>query len=86
MTRIVPERTLYRTGDVALAAVICLWYPLDAIERHADGPVFFVFRWAVDLDSVLEDYWRGVIRVEPQAYCQHIHLLQRRVWKETASR
>ena len=82
MTSIVRERDVYRTSDLALAAELSLFYPLDAIDRRADGPVVFVFRRAAHLDSLLERYWRGALRVEPQAYCEHVHVLQHRVWKE----
>jgi hypothetical protein len=85
MMRIVPERDVYRTSDLALAAAISLWYPLDAIDHRADGQVVFVFRRATHLDSLLERYWRGTLRVEPQAYCEQVHVLQHRVWTATAS-
>jgi hypothetical protein len=85
MKNIVRECTVYRTSDLALAAALNLFYPLDAIDHRADGPVVFVFRRAAHLDTLLERYWRGVLRVEPQAYCQQVHVLQHHVWKETAS-
>lgn len=53
MTSIVRERDVYRTSDLALAAALSLFYPLDAIDRRADGPVVFVFRRAAHLDSLL---------------------------------
>ena len=84
MKNIVRECDMYRTSDLALAAALSLFYPLDAIDRRADGPVVFVFRRAAHLDSLLERYWRGVLRVEPQAYCQQIHVLQHRVCQETS--
>jgi hypothetical protein len=84
MTSIMRERALYRTSDLALAAVLSLFYPLDAIDRRAHGPVVFVFRRAAHLDSLLEHYWRGVLRVEPQAYCQQVHVLQHRVCRKSS--
>jgi len=84
MTSIVRERDVYCTSDLALAAALSLLYPLDAIDRRADGSVVFVFRRAAHLDSLLERYWRGVLRVEPQVYCQQVHVLQHRVCKETS--
>lgn len=85
MTSLVHERDVYRTSDLALAAALMLFYPLDAIDHRAEGPVVFVFRRAAHLDSLVEHYWRGVLRVEPQAYCQQLHVLQHRVWTETSS-
>jgi hypothetical protein len=85
MMHIVPEPDVYRTTDLALAAAISQWYPLETNDHRADGPVVFVFRRATHLDSLLERYWRGTLRVEPQAYCEQVHVLQHRVWKATAS-
>lgn len=84
MTSIVRAQDVYRTSDLALAAALSLFYPLDAMDRRADGPVVFVFRRAAHLDTLLERYWRGVLRVEPQAYCQQVHMLQHCVCQETS--
>ena len=84
MRRIIPAHEVYGTSDLALAAVLLFSYPLDALERQANGPVVFVFRRDAHLDSVLEHSWHGLLRVEPQAYCQHIHTLQHRLWQKTS--
>lgn len=85
MTSIVHERDVYRTSDFALAAALSLFYPLDAIDHRPHGPVVFVFRRPAHLDSLLERYWRGALRVEPQAYCQQVHVLQHRVCRKSSS-
>ena len=85
MTSILRERDVYCTSDLALVAALSLFYPLDAIDHQADGPVVFVFRRAAHLDSLLERYWRGVLRVEPQAYYQQVQVLQHRICKDLPS-
>jgi hypothetical protein len=85
MQSIVPDYAVYRTSDLALAAALLLCYPLDAMDQRVDGAVVFVFRRDVHLDSLLERYWRGALRVEPQMYCQHVQGLQHRVCQKSVS-
>jgi hypothetical protein len=60
----------YRTSDLALAAVLALVCPLEAINHHHPRGVQFVFRRDAHLDALVTQYWRGELRVEPQVYYQ----------------
>jgi hypothetical protein len=46
----------YRTSNLALAAALTLFYPLDAIDHRKDGQVVFGFRRDALLEIMVEHY------------------------------
>ena len=80
MTSMLHEHTYFCTSDLALAAVLALLYPLEAIDRHDPGAVQFVFRRDAYLDALVAQYWRGELRVEPQAYAEQLRRLEAQVY------
>ncbi len=82
--KILHEKEYYRTADLALAAVILLSYPLEAIDRPSDTKkAYFLFKREKELDELIESYWRGgELKVEPQAYFNALRVIKARLYGE----
>ena len=79
-TQILKEKDFYRTADLALATAISLWYPIEAIDKENPRKAQFVFRRKGELDKLIESYWRGELKVEPQAYFNALRVIKARLY------
>lgn len=80
-TEILNEKDPYRTADLALATAIFLFHPLETIDRPVNSrKAFFVFKRNDELDEFIENYWRGELRVAPQAYFNALRLIKARLY------
>jgi hypothetical protein len=83
MKEILDEKDFYRSADLALASTISLFYPLEAIDRPPNShKAFFLFRRDEKLDELIESYWRGELKVEPQAYFNALRVIKSRLYGE----
>lgn len=76
------EGDFYRTTDLNLAVVLSLSCPVEAIDRRDPRKVEFLFNRSSELDSIMESYWRGELRVEPQAYFNQLRIIKARLHNE----
>ena len=76
------EVDYYRTSDLGLASTIALFYPIETINKQNPRKAEFVFRKEKSLDALVEQYWRGLLQVEPQAYFQQLRLVKARLYGE----
>ncbi len=74
------QEKFYSTADLGLAAVILLSHPLEAIERQNPRKAEFVFQQDSKLEEVVNEYWRGGIKVEPQAYFGALRTIKARLY------
>lgn len=81
-TEILKEKDFYRTADLALATAIFLFYPLEAIDRQNPRKAQFLFKRNSELDELIENYWRGELKVEPQAYFNALRIIKARLYGE----
>ncbi len=82
-TEIQNEKDLYKTTtDLALAAAIYLFYPLETIDRQNPRKSQFIFKQNKGLDKLIENYWRGKLKVEPQAYFNALRVIKARLYGE----
>lgn len=81
-TEILKENDFYRTADLALSATIFLFYPLEAIDKQDPRKAQFLFKRVDGLDELIENYWRGDLKVEPQAYFNALRLIKARLYGE----
>lgn len=79
MTRLLYDHMTYRTGDLALAAALALFCPLEAVDRSDPYTVQFLFRRSRILVEIVAQYHCGTFLVEPQAYCQQVRALDRQL-------
>lgn len=81
-TEIITEKDLCKTSDLALAAVIFLSYPLEAVDKKNPRKAEFLFRRENGLDELVEGYWREALQVEPQAYFNALRTIKARLYGE----
>jgi hypothetical protein len=72
----------YITSDLALAATISIWYPLQSIKKDNPRRAEFVFLRDKNLDGLIERYWSGELQVSPQDYFFHIKQIKSRLYEE----
>lgn len=72
--------TFYQTTDLALATAISLWFPVDSIDKSNPRQATFRFTRDENLDQLIETYWRGGLKVEPQAYFNQLRILKARLY------
>lgn len=72
----------YSTSDLALATMISLFYPLEAIDRTNSNKSQFLFKRDEELDQLIEAFWRKELQVEPQTYFNQLKIIKSRLYEE----
>lgn len=73
----------YSTADLSLAGVLALYYPLEAVDRTQNPyKAQFLFRRDNQLDQLVEAYWRGELKVEPQSFFNSLKAIKARLYSE----
>jgi len=71
----------YSTSDLALAALISLSYPLEVIDKTQNPyKALFLFKRGEQLDQLIESYWKGEIKVNPQVYFNALKNIKARLY------
>lgn len=73
---------LYKTSSLPIACSLSEKYPLLSIDRTNPNRALFIFEHSSDLERMVEDYWRGSLKVEPQAYFNNLKVLKGRLYSE----
>ncbi len=79
---IIYENDFYQTADLSLAGVIFLFWPLEAINKQNPRKAQFLFKRSEELDRTVEQFWRGELKVEPQAYFNALRIIKARLYGE----
>lgn len=72
----------YSTSDLALTTAISLWYPVDSIDKADPQKAIFLFKREQKLDELIETYWQGKLRVEPQTYFNQLRNIKSRLYEK----
>ena len=80
MTMRTAVEATYCTSDLALAAAVSLWLPVDSLDRGNPRQAIFNFSRCAELDKLVELYWRAELQVEPQAYFNQLRILKARLY------
>lgn len=72
----------YRTSDMALATVISLSHAIEEVDRQNPRRAEFCFEQSVDLNKLIEDYWKGELQVEPQKFFSQLRTVKARLYGE----
>lgn len=78
-TQNLKENDFYKTPDLALAGVLSLWYPLEAVDFKNPPRAQFLFLRDEKLDKLIQMYWRGELQVEPQRYFNQLRVIKTRL-------
>ena len=73
----------FTTSDLALAATVSLWYPLQSVE-HKLGTTraIFVFIASHEVDGIVEKYWKRELAVEPRQYFDQLKAIKSRLYAD----
>lgn len=82
MTKSLNLNDYYSTSDLALAAAISLSYPIETIDKINPHKAQFLFKREEGLDRLIEGYWRGELKVNPQAYFNQLKVIKARLYGE----
>lgn len=69
----------YQTTHLALVGVLSLTYPIDSSDSSDPSRVVFFFKREAGLDELIEQYWRGELRVDPKRYFEQLRMLKSRL-------
>lgn len=72
----------FRTADLALTAAICVsGFIIDEMERVSPTRSVFIFQSSDELQEMMNRYWHGELRVEPQAYFNQLKQIKARIYE-----
>lgn len=72
----------YRTSDLSLATVISLSHAIEEVDRQNPRRAEFCFRQSADLNQLIDSYWKGELRVEPQKFFSQLRTVKTRLYGE----
>jgi hypothetical protein len=81
MNKFLNEKNFYKTTDFALATVISLFYPIEAIDKQNPRKAYFVFKRGDELDKLIEKYWKGELKVEPKMFFNQLRVIKARLYE-----
>lgn len=70
----------YSTSDLALAASISLFSPVEKIDSSDSKRIIFIFKQSQELDQLVDMYWRGEMKVDPQQYFNQLKVIKSRIY------
>jgi hypothetical protein len=72
----------YWTSDLALSAAISLFYPVKSINRNNPCKVYFAFKKEKDLDSIIERYRQGKLKLDVKSYFTNLKMLKSLIYEK----
>lgn len=70
----------FRTSDLALATAISVFgIAIEAMQQTEGQRMVFVFTKSDRLSDIVDKFWRGELRIEPQAYFNQLKILKARI-------
>jgi hypothetical protein len=76
------QSDIYSTQNLALAAAISLWFPIESIDRTHPRKVNFIFLRDEQLDDLVEAFWKREVKVEALAYFNQLKVIKGRIYGE----
>jgi len=76
------QQQFYTSSDLALIVVLSLSHPIEAVDKTNPRKAQFSFRRDKDLDELVDEYWRGAVRVEPQQFFNQLRIVKARLYGE----
>lgn len=70
----------YKTSDLALAASLSLYSPVNTIDSTDSKRIIFIFKQSQELDQLVDMYWRGEMKVDPQQYFNQLKIIKSRIY------
>ncbi len=81
-TEYIKTTELYTTTDLTTAVTLSLFFPLEAIDKTNPNKATFIFKRVEGFDQVLEQYWKRLLVIEPQAFASQLKAIKTRLYWE----
>jgi len=78
--RILKEEDFFRTVDLSLASTIFMFYPLEDVDKQNPRRAEFMFKRTQELDELIENFWRGELKIDPRAYFDALRAIKARLY------
>jgi len=75
------SQSYYQTADLAMAAAVSLFLPIEDIDKSNRRRAFFLFQKSEELDRLLAAFWNRTLKVEPRAYFDQLKALKTRLYE-----
>ncbi len=73
----------FETSDINLAATLCaLGAQFESIDRYSPHKCLFQFRKNIELEKVVDSYWRRELLVEPQTILHALKSVKARLYDQ----
>ncbi len=72
---------MYHTSDLACAAAISLYVPLENVDRSDPRRAQFIFARTSELEDIVSEFQKRQLSVEPRAYFDQIKALKTRLYE-----
>jgi hypothetical protein len=72
----------FSTHDLALAATISIWFPLQLLVKTNPHRAMFIFNRSKELDELVEKYWKKELRIEPRQYFDQLKSVKARLYSD----
>lgn len=73
---------MYQTSDLACAAALSLYVPIEDIDRSDRRRAYFIFPRTDELETILDDFQKRKLQVEPRAYFDQLKALKTRLYEQ----
>jgi len=71
----------YESSDLSLVTTLSLYYPLETIDHRNPQKAVFIFKRDKQMDQLINAYWRGELKVNPQAYFNALKNMKARLYE-----
>jgi hypothetical protein len=75
------NKHMYHTSDLACAAAISLYVPLENVDRSDPRRAQFIFARTSRLEDIVSEFQKRQLSVEPRAYFDQIKALKTRLYE-----
>lgn len=73
------EKKTFSTSDLALITTLSLYSPIESTEFLENKRIIFVFQKSEKLTDLVDMYWRGELRIEPQQFFNQLKVIKTRI-------
>jgi hypothetical protein len=71
-----------KVSDLCLATTLALYSPVESTEFVDNKKVLFVFLKTQDLSRLVDLFWRGELREEPQQFFNQLKVIKTRIYSQ----
>ena len=72
----------YKTSDLALATTLSMYLPVERTEFVDEKKVVFIFSKTKELDNLIDRYWNGDLKVDPQQFFARLKVIKARIYSQ----